>query len=75
MRTCKVRPTYFQCGLCLDYQIENSTVALCDQCEPANKIFDLVCMTDDFAIVMDERGEMERVEAERIYDIQKEEEY
>jgi hypothetical protein len=29
-------------------------------------------MTDEFAIVMDEKGEMERVEVERIHDIQEE---
>jgi hypothetical protein len=31
-------------------------------------------MTDDFAIVMDERGEMERVEVDRVHDIKEEEE-
>jgi hypothetical protein len=32
-------------------------------------------MTDEFAIVMDERGEMERVEVDRVHDIKEEEEY
>jgi hypothetical protein len=29
-------------------------------------------MTDEFAIVMDERGEMERVEVDRVHDIKEE---
>lgn len=70
MRTCKVKPSYFQCSACLDYQITNSMVALCDQCEPANKIYDLMYMTDTYAAVRDENGAIySRIEIERIYDI------
>lgn len=70
MRTCKVKPSYFQCGKCLDYQMQNSVIALCDKCEPANKRYDLVCITDSYAVVMDEKGVVySRIELERIYDI------
>lgn len=72
MRTCKVKPTYFQCGVCLDWQIQNSVITLCDQCEAANKIHDLMFMTDDYAVVMDETGALDRVEVDRIYDIKEE---
>lgn len=70
MRTCKVKPSYFQCGNCLDYQIQNSVVALCHECAPANKRYDLMYMTDTYAAVRDENGVIySRIEIERIYDI------
>lgn len=73
MRTCKVKPSYFQCGACLDWQIANSMVALCDQCKPANKIYDLMYMTKDYAEVLDpETRSHYRVEIDRVYDIKEE---
>ena len=72
MRTCKIKPTYFQCGSWLDWQVQNSVITLCDQCEAANIIHDLMFMTDDYAVVMDETGALHRVEVDRIYDIKEE---
>ena len=72
MRTCKVKPTYFQCGVCLDWQVQNSVITLCDQCEAANIEYDLMYMTDDYAVVMDETGALHRVEVDRVYDIKEE---
>lgn len=54
MKACKVRPSYFQCGACLDWQMRNSMVALCDQCELANVVYDLMYMTGDYAVIMNE---------------------
>ena len=74
MRTCKVKPSYFQCGNCLDWQIANSMVALCDQCGPANKIYDLMYMTKDYAEVLDPKTQSHyKVEIDRVYDIKEEE--
>ena len=51
-------------------------VALCDQCEPANKIYDLMYMTKDYAEVLDsETGSHYRVEIDRVYDIKEEDWY
>lgn len=73
MRTCKVKPTYFQCSACLDYQMTNSVIALCNQCKPANKIYDLMYMTKDYAEVLDpETRSHYRVEIDRVYDIKEE---
>lgn len=72
MKACKVRPSYFQCGACLDWQMRNSMVALCDQCELANVVYDLMYMTDDYAVIMNEQGSLIRVEVERVYDIKEE---
>ena len=73
MRTCKVKPSYFQCGACLDWQIESSTVALCNYCEPANKVYDLMYKTNDYAEVLDPETQSHyRVEIDRVYDIKEE---
>ena len=73
MRTCKVKPSYFQCSACLEYQIANSMITLCDQCEPANKIYDLMYMTKDYAEVLDPETQSHyRVEVDRVYNIEEE---
>ena len=73
LRTWKVKAAYFQCSACLDGQVANSMVALCDQCGPANKIYDLIYMTKDYAEVLDPKtGSHYRVEIDRVYDIKEE---
>ena len=73
MKTCKVKPSYFQCGNCLDYQLTNSVIALCDKCIPANKVYDLMYKTNDYAEVLDPETQSHyRVEIDRVYDIKEE---
>ena len=73
MRTCKVKPSYSRCARCLDLQIQNSVVALCDECELMNKEYQVLLLAADafggYALIMNEHGSIQRVSTERIFDL------
>lgn len=73
MRTCKVKPSYRRCSNCLDFQIQNSVVALCDECELMNKEYQVLLLAADsfggYALIMNEYGSIQKVSTERIFDL------
>lgn len=73
MRTCKLKPEYSTCARCLDFQIQNSVVALCDECELMNKEYQVLLLAADafggYALIMNEHGSIQRVSTERIFDL------
>lgn len=73
MRTCKLKPEYSTCARCLDLQIQNSVVALCDECEIANQEYQVLLLAADafggYALIVNKYGTIKRVSTERIYDL------
>lgn len=73
MRTCKLKPEYSTCARCLDLQIQNSVIALCDECELMNKEYQVLLLAADafggYALIMNEYGSIQRVSTERIFDL------
>ena len=73
MRTCKIKPSYHTCSKCLDFQMQNSVVALCDECELMNKEYQVLLLAADafggYALIMNEHGSIQRVSTERIFDL------
>ena len=66
MKKCRVKPGYFQCGNCLDMQVMMNVVYPCSECEDHNKIYDIVKITDNYVVVMDEKGHLSRVSFDRV---------
>lgn len=66
MRKCKVKPGYGTCSACLDMQVMCNVVHPCRDCEIANKEYELMHLSDKYAVVMDENGALERVRIDRV---------
>lgn len=63
---CRVKPGYGQCGNYLDMQMIYNVTYPCSECEVHNKIYDIVKITDNYVVVMDEKGHLSRVSFDRV---------
>ena len=63
---CRVKPGYGQCGNCLDMQMIYNVTYPGSECEVHNKIYDIVKITDNYVVVMDEKGHLSRVSFDRV---------
>ena len=63
---CRVKPGYGQCGNCLDMQMIYNVTYSCSECEVHNKIYEIFKITDNYVVVMDEKGHLSRVSFDRV---------
>ena len=73
MGACYLKTEYSTCDRCMGLEIQNSVVALCDECELMNKEYQVLLLAADafggYALIMNEHGSIQRVSTERIFDL------
>lgn len=76
MKTCKVKPTYTTCRMCVDMQMTLDVIKSCVGCELDTGEYELLQVgtgfwSGDYAIVQKD-GKIEKVALSRVYDIKNE---
>lgn len=70
MLTCRVKPHYSDCRNCLEMQVDQGVVAMCNTCPYyKDNVYDVITVGKEYVVIINDKAEFERVSFDRVYDV------